>query len=139
MYKFSPTTTSFYPTAMLDDYRQAGTLPRDLVDASEAVYQEFSGRPPSGKQRGVVDGALAWVDTPPPSRDDCRLQAEFRKQRAAREAQEAIAPLQDAAELNMATDAEREKLLKWKEYRVLINRVDVMIAPDIDWPTAPDA
>ncbi|ELJ6731449.1 tail fiber assembly protein, partial [Escherichia coli] len=25
----------------------------------------------------------------------------------------------------------------WKKYRVLLNRVDTSVAPDIEWPAAP--
>lgn len=50
------------------------------------------------------------------------------------QAHDAIAPLEDAVDLDMATDAEKTALLAWKKYRVLLNRVDITQAPDIDWP-----
>ncbi|HAX3031324.1 TPA: tail fiber assembly protein [Escherichia albertii] len=28
-------------------------------------------------------------------------------------------------------------LLTWKTYRVLLNRVDTSVAPDIEWPVKP--
>lgn len=46
----------------------------------------------------------------------------------------AITPLQDAIELDMATDAEKSLLLAWKKYRVLLMRVDT--AKPV-WPTLP--
>jgi len=52
-------------------------------------------------------------------------------------AAEQIAPLQDAVDLDMAAATESAALLAWKKYRVLVNRVDVMLAPDIDWPEQP--
>lgn len=52
-------------------------------------------------------------------------------------AERAIAPLQDAVDLGIATTEEKESLLAWKKYRVLLNRVDVREAPDIDWPETP--
>ncbi|MDU7134954.1 MAG: tail fiber assembly protein, partial [Enterobacteriaceae bacterium] len=42
-----------------------------------------------------------------------------------------------AVDLDMATATESAALLAWKKYRVLVNRVDVMLAPDIDWPEQP--
>lgn len=45
-----------------------------------------------------------------------------------------ITPLQDAVDLDMATDEEKENLLAWKKYRVLIMRVDTS-SPE--WPTPP--
>lgn len=53
------------------------------------------------------------------------------------EANEAIAPLQDAVDLGMATIEETDLLLAWKKYRVLLNRIDVLNAPDIFWPKKP--
>ncbi|EOM6987716.1 tail fiber assembly protein, partial [Escherichia coli] len=49
----------------------------------------------------------------------------------------AIAPLQDAVDLEMATDDEQALLLAWKKYRVLLNRVDTSTAPDVEWPAVP--
>ncbi|HHH2926866.1 tail fiber assembly protein [Citrobacter farmeri] len=50
------------------------------------------------------------------------------------EANIAITPLQDAIDLDMATDAEKSLLLAWKKYRVLLMRVDT--AKPV-WPTLP--
>ncbi|EPJ1814220.1 tail fiber assembly protein, partial [Escherichia coli] len=50
---------------------------------------------------------------------------------------EHIAPLQDAVELELATEEENSLLEAWKKYRVLLNRVDTSVAPDIEWPTSP--
>ncbi|MDE8559059.1 tail fiber assembly protein [Pantoea vagans] len=63
--------------------------------------------------------------------------ATSRKAAAMDEAGQAIAPLQDAVDVGMATDAEAALLTAWKKYRVLLNRVDVSAAPDITWPEAP--
>ncbi len=52
-------------------------------------------------------------------------------------ASEHIAPLQDAADLEIATEEEISLLEAWKKYRVLLNRVDTSTAPDIEWPTGP--
>ncbi|OSP29025.1 phage tail protein [Escherichia coli] len=52
-------------------------------------------------------------------------------------ASEHIAPLQDAADLEIATEEETSLLEAWKKYRVLLNRVDTSTAPDIEWPTNP--
>ncbi|EGI46490.1 tail fiber assembly protein [Escherichia coli H591] len=52
-------------------------------------------------------------------------------------ASEHIAPLQDAADLEIATEEETSLLEAWKKYRVLLNRVDTSTAPDIEWPAVP--
>lgn len=48
-----------------------------------------------------------------------------------------IAPLQDAVDIDEATDEERANLTAWKKYRVALNRLDLSAAPDITWPEAP--
>ncbi|HDQ1679619.1 TPA: tail fiber assembly protein [Escherichia coli] len=50
------------------------------------------------------------------------------------EASQTISILQDAVDLDMATDEERTQLTTLKKYRVLLSRVDTSKAPDIDWP-----
>ncbi|EEW0700445.1 tail fiber assembly protein [Escherichia coli] len=52
-------------------------------------------------------------------------------------ASEHIAPLQDAVDLEIATEEETSLLEAWKKYRVLLNRVNTTTAPDIEWPTVP--
>ncbi|QCR38000.1 tail fiber assembly protein [Nissabacter sp. SGAir0207] len=49
-----------------------------------------------------------------------------------------IDPLQDAVDLEMATDEEAALLVSWKKYRVLLSRVDTGTAPDITWPPLPE-
>ncbi|PQV85836.1 tail fiber assembly protein [Cronobacter sakazakii] len=63
--------------------------------------------------------------------------AEAEKQSLLQEATQAIAPLQDAVELEMASEGEVAQLAAWKKYRVLLNRVDTTTAPDIAWPEMP--
>ncbi|EEU9354657.1 tail fiber assembly protein, partial [Escherichia coli] len=52
-------------------------------------------------------------------------------------ASEHIAPLQDAADLEIATEEEISLLEAWKKYRVLLNRVDTSTSQDIEWPALP--
>lgn len=53
------------------------------------------------------------------------------------EATSHIQALSDAVELQIATEQEQAALTAWKTYRVLLSRIDINTAPDIDWPTAP--
>ncbi|WP_242209190.1 MULTISPECIES: tail fiber assembly protein [unclassified Pseudomonas] len=47
-----------------------------------------------------------------------------------------MGPLQDAADLGKATADETAMLIKWKEFRVDVNRIDLkLLSPD--WPVAP--
>ena len=49
-----------------------------------------------------------------------------------------IAPLQDAVDVDDATDEELASLKAWKKFRVALNRLDLAAAPDIDWPAVPE-
>ncbi|QXB07588.1 tail fiber assembly protein [Providencia rettgeri] len=71
---------------------------------------------------------------PPISKEQLITEAEQQKQSLLAESNSAIAPLQDAVDLGMATDKEKAQLTAWKRYWVLLNRVDTSLAPDIDWP-----
>ena len=53
-------------------------------------------------------------------------------------AAEKIEPLQDAVELDIATNEEKSRYDAWRKYRVLLTRVDTSIAPDINWPDPPE-
>ncbi|MBK0095280.1 tail fiber assembly protein [Erwinia sp. S63] len=48
-----------------------------------------------------------------------------------------IAPLQDAVDLDEATDAETASLKAWKQYRIAVNRIDAITSGDIAWPEQP--
>lgn len=65
------------------------------------------------------------------------VQADAAGRRAA--ADSAIAPLQDAVDIDDATDAEVLALKAWKKYRVALNRLPEQPAypVEIDWPAPP--
>ncbi|NDL14985.1 MULTISPECIES: tail fiber assembly protein, partial [Photorhabdus] len=64
---------------------------------------------------------------------------EAKQQQAAllQQANETISLLQDSVDLEVATDSEKEALLEWRKYRVLLTRVDVNQAPNVEWPEVP--
>lgn len=137
-YYFSATTNGFYPLSMKPDYDAAGSWPTDAKEVSIDVFNEFTGIPPAGKMRGVdKKGQPCWVDIPPPTHAEQVAQAEQKKQQLLSDASAAIAPLQYAVDLDMATDDEKVLLLKWKKYTVEVNRIDIDKAPDIEWPDKP--
>jgi len=53
------------------------------------------------------------------------------------EANRVIAPLQDAVDISIATDAEIARLAEWKRYRVALSRIDINKALDSEWPERP--
>lgn len=44
---------------------------------------------------------------------------------------------QDAVDMDVATEKEIADLIEWKKYRIMIMRIDISKAPDIDWGTSP--
>lgn len=75
----------------------------------------------------------------PPSNtaQDPKIYANYRLAAEIEIARRVIAPLEDAVDIGIATDAELEKLDKWKRYRIALSRVDVTKTADIEWPTRP--
>ena len=66
---------------------------------------------------------------------DYAAEAQRQKMALMSQANTVIAMLQDAVDLDMATEKEAKVLPEWKKYRVLLNRVDV-IKPV--WPEVPE-
>lgn len=60
------------------------------------------------------------------------------KQTLMDEASLKISILQDAVDLDMATDDEKTRLTAWKQYRVLLNRVDTSSTSNVVWPDKPE-
>jgi hypothetical protein len=51
-----------------------------------------------------------------------------------------IAPLQDAVDLGVATESEQELLVRWKQYRVTLGRINTQegYPKTVAWPDTPD-
>ena len=96
-------------------------------------------------QQPAVNGVIDWSQVITKAMKDQaaaeqRL-AQIAEETAARRdvADDAIAPLQDAVDLEEATEAEVAKLKAWKKYRIALIRVPEQPGyPDtIDWPAPP--
>ena len=97
----------------------------------------------AGQSAGKVitpgdDGRPVLTDPPPPTNEQLVAQANSRIKSLMDQATTAIAPLQYAVDLEMATEEEQTRLRKWKKYLVLLSRVDTSKAPDIDLPVKPE-
>ncbi|MGO2335560.1 tail fiber assembly protein [Providencia sp.] len=75
---------------------------------------------------------------PPIPKEQLIAEAEQQKQSLLAEANNAIAPLQYAENLGIATTEESASLVDWQKYSVYLNRVDTSTAPDINWPIKPE-
>lgn len=103
-----------------------GDLPRDVtLEVPATPFDKWNGKKwvtdTNEQQQAAVDAAQQALM--------------LRQQKA----ESAIAPLETAIRLNMATEAEKAALTAWETYRVLLNRVDTTTAPEVTWPQAPDA
>lgn len=140
MYYYSAATNAFYPDALKPDYLRTGTWPDDATEVDDNVYQTFAASAvPEGKIRiAGKDGLPAWGDIPPPTAAERRAQTQYQKQLLLTEAAQAMAPLQDAVDLGIATQEEIQALNVWKEYRVQLSRIDISAGADINWPEKPE-
>ncbi|HCB1867258.1 TPA: tail fiber assembly protein [Citrobacter freundii] len=101
---------------------QLGKLPDDVVSvAPEGHFVKWNG--------------AQWVHDTDAENEHLLMLAEQEKINLLAVATSAIAPLQDAVDLDMATKVETALLLEWKKYRVLLNRVDTSKP---EWPTPPN-
>ncbi|EDJ3944503.1 tail fiber assembly protein [Salmonella enterica subsp. enterica] len=98
-----------------------GPLPENVTSVSpDGEYQKWDGK--------------AWVKDEAAETAARLREAEGTKSRLLQMASEKIAPLQDAVDLGLATNEEKNQLAEWKKYRVLVNRVDTS---NPDWPEQP--
>lgn len=103
---------------------------KHLTEISEEIYKSV------GQDSQFINGSVVHGNPRIPILDiDAKraiLEARLRT------ASEQIQTLQDAVDLDMATDEEKNNLIEWKKYRVLLSRVDISITDVDDWPTPPE-
>lgn len=113
-------------------------VPDDAVEISQSIYDSLL----AGQSAGKVispdkDGNPVLIDPLPPTQDELVAMANNKKAGLIAAATVAIGPLQDAADLGIATDEETSELKAWKTYRVILSRVDTTRTSDIVWPSPP--
>ena len=64
-------------------------------------------------------------------------QASIKKNQLLSEAASQLSYLQDAIDSQIASEQETQLFVEWKKYRVLVNRIDIEQAPNIEWPNQP--
>ncbi|HDU8552872.1 TPA: tail fiber assembly protein [Morganella morganii] len=125
---------------MIPDHRS--TKVYDITTAQESEIKEL-GELPDGVTTIAPDvdfpkwNGKKWVTDKAAKKESDIAAAEAQKQYLIAEATAAIAPLQDAVDLEISTPEEISVLKEWKTYRVMLNRVDTSTAPDITWPIKP--
>lgn len=135
---FSPAALAFYDGQMKEVYVKSCAWPSDIIEISEEEYRSLLTGQSAGKVISIDEQGNPMLVSPPPlSQEECIIRAAQQKNSLMDIASKAIAPLQDAVDLGIATDEEETLLLKWKSYRIQLNRTELNIAPDIQWPVAP--
>lgn len=139
-YLYSATTNSFYAGSLLDEYHNAGTLPDDATPVEDNIYYKYSGEPPVGKVRGAENGLPAWVDIPPPTREELITAAENERHRLLAHADAMMLDWRTELMLGEISDANRAKLSAWMAYKNDVKAVDVTTNPaHVNWPVPPEA
>lgn len=138
---YSASENGFFFPCDLDECRESELgLPDDLIEVSDTEHAALMDGQDAGKMIAPdADGRPILIDRPAPTSEQLIEIANTEKEQRLNAANTTIAPLQDAVDLGMATDKEKESLEDWKKYRVLLNRVDTSTAPDIEWPVEPSS
>ncbi|EFM3971977.1 tail fiber assembly protein [Escherichia coli] len=111
------------------------TAPEDSAEITAERWGELLDGQSKGKYISSDSaGYPVLVDPPPPTHEELIAVAEGHKSSLMLQANNTIAPLQDAVDLGMATNEESQLLIDWKKYRVLLMRVDT--AKPV-WPIPP--
>ncbi|MHC5104934.1 tail fiber assembly protein [Enterobacter ludwigii] len=127
IYYFSKTENGFFTSTDL--------APSDAVEISAEQWAELMDGQSMGKYiSSNADGFPVLTDPLPPTAEALIAEAERQKSALMAQANNFIAPLQDAVDLDIATDEESTALSEWKKYRVLLMRVDTTKPV---WPTPP--
>lgn len=118
-------------------YAKVGDSFQQVGGECPAGFIQMNGMRPDGDYIASETGE--WVPVPPPTQEQLVFEANAKKQQLAVDAEAAIKPLERAKQLGIATESELAQLNEWMRYSVELMRVDTSTAPDIDWPTPPDA
>ena len=120
-----------------------GTIIYSTETGAETTMQEV-GEIPDGyttskptSEFDSWDGKKWVLDTEKQHQHDVDIATSQKKQLLS-EANEQISYLQDAVDAEIASEQETQLLAEWKKYRVLVNRIDIEQAPNIDWPNNPN-
>lgn len=138
-YFYSAKENVFLPSVLKDMYVDNGSWPKDAKPIDQSYYQKFAcDVAPEGKMRiAGNDGLPTWGDIPSPTKQERLTTLTNDKNLLIKSASDKISVLQDAVDLDMATDEEKEKLVDWKKYRVLLNRLDLN-KDNVEFPKMPE-
>lgn len=133
MKKYSPSANAFYDTGI------NLVIPDDAIKITDTKWADLL----AGQAEGMLiacgaDMLPCLTEPPSPTAEALISQAEVKRSRLRAEADEAIQPLQDASDLEIATNGEVNQLAAWKKYRVMLMRINTKDAHEIIWPERPE-
>ncbi|SPO69494.1 tail fiber assembly protein [Pseudomonas sp. JV241A] len=126
-----------------DDAPEHVRFPSDIINPADGpvLLPTGVGEPAAAVGQGVIDWSQVVTQEMKDRAAVVRHLSEIVAETAARRAvaDAAIEPLQDAVDLDEATETETAQLKAWKKYRIALIRVpDQLEYPDtIDWPAPP--
>ncbi|PVZ87900.1 phage tail protein [Serratia sp. S1B] len=134
---YSASTNAVYAESDKQLFIESGIFPDDARLLPDDVFDTyFRNEPPEGKRRiAGKNGLPSWESVPPLTNEDKVNATLAERARLFSLASEIMTPLQYAVDLGMASDEEREKLTAWKQYCVLLMRIDPL-SPT--WPDVPN-
>lgn len=138
-YYYSAKTKGFYLGSDREVYESSSNgWPDDAVGITDEKYNALLEGQTVGKIIIADDeGGPVLIDPPELTHDELVSAAEARRKYLMIEIAGSIAPLQDAADMGIATKKEQSKLIELKKYRIHLSRIDTNVAPDIIWPEKP--
>ncbi|EJH7532451.1 tail fiber assembly protein [Escherichia coli] len=140
MYLFSAKTLAFYPEQMKEIYKEAGSLPDDVIEVDDDTRNTFNGQPPENKILGTNNqGMPSWVDIPPPTQEELVAAADAEKQKRIDSANDYMNSKQwpGKAAIGRLKGDELAQYNLWLDYLDALETIDTNGAPDIKWPTSP--
>lgn len=129
---FVSVNANHYVNGMMIAFSQADADSYVAMDLAELTKEAFES---VGQDSQLIDGKVV-KGAPMVAELGTEAKREILAARL-RDAMVTRQTMQDAVDLNMATDAEAASLPLWKKYCVLLNRVDVETEGMESWPQQP--
>lgn len=117
--------------------RETGQVTEFESDGSQDAWIGSNLEPLTDEQLQDIRKAQQAADAPTP--DQVLQLANLKRDELLAKAAIRIAPLQDAVDIDDASDDDIASLLLWKKYRVAVNRIDRQTGfpSEISWPEEP--
>lgn len=125
------------------DAPESARFPIDIVNPKDGQIRlpTGEGEPVATAAPGIIDWSQVVTAEAKAQAAAAQLLAQVQADTAGRRAAAdlAIAPLQDAVDLDEATEQEADLLKDWKRYRVALNRLPDQpgYPTEVDWPAPP--